>query len=488
MNSLGARIGEWKGGGGPLYRRLATALRKSIERAEIGSGEQLPPERTLADELAVSRTTVVSAYAALRDEGWVESRQGSGTYASRRGSAGAPSTQEREIVGAFRRNTVFRGMLESAGSAFEFLGAYLNAAPEVEAAARAVLGEGAGRLCQSHGYLPFGLPALRRAIAAYLGEHGLATTEDQVLVTNGTQQAIGLSAALFVERGEPVAIEDPTYLGAIDTYTAAGARLVPVPVGSEGVDVVRLRDSIGRGARMAYLVPTFQNPTGTVMSETARRAVARLAEQTQVPVVEDHALADLSAGTNVPPPIAAYARNAPILTVGSLSKLFWGGLRVGWARGPAALIERLARFKAVADLGSPVVNQAIGAAVMGQIESVRRARRREIARKRDGLIALLREQLPGWSWRQPEGGLLLWVRLPHGDANELAPLALRHGVAIVPGSVNSPDRHFADHVRLPYVEEPEAMERGVRLLAEAWREYEATIRRGAPRRQLGVIV
>jgi len=341
-------------------------------------------------------------------------------------------------------------------------------------------------LSATHGYLPFGLLALRRGVANYLTERGLPTTEDQVLITNGTQQAIGLTASLFVERGEPVAVEDPTYLGAIDTYNAAGARLLPVSVGSEGVDVARLRDAVGRGARMAYLIPTFQNPTGTVMPEAARRAVARLAEETQVPIVEDHALADLSVNAEAPPPIAAYARSAPVLTVGSLSKLFWGGLRVGWMRGPTALVERLARFKAVADLGSPVLSQAVGARVLGQIDAVKRARRREIARKLDGLTALLREHLPEWSWRRPDGGLLLWARLPRGDANELALVALRHGVAIVPGSVNSPERRFADHVRLPYVEEPEAMKHGVRLLAEAWREYDAMAR--GPRRQLGVIV
>jgi DNA-binding transcriptional MocR family regulator len=488
MTSMKARLGEWStgSGSGPLYLRLATALRVAIERAEIASGERLPPERVLAEDLEVSRTTVVSAYAALRDDGWVESRQGSGTYASRRGLASAPSKQEREVVGAFRRNTVFRGMLENACATFQFLGAHLDAAPEVEEATRAALAGETGPLCASHGYLPLGLPVLRRALAQYLTDSGLPSSEDQILVTNGTQQAIGLTAALFVERGEPIAVEDPTYLGAIDSYTAAGARLIGVPVGAEGVDVALLRDAVARGARMVYLVPSFQNPTGTVLSEPARRAIARLAEQTQVPIVEDHALADLSARVETPRPIAAFAPGAPILTVGSLSKLFWGGLRVGFARGPAALIDRLARFKAMADLGCPVLNQAVGALVLAKVDDVRCSRRSEIARKRDGLTALLRQHLPSWSWRQPEGGLLLWARLPRGDANDLAPVALRHGVAIVPGSVNSPDRGFADHVRLPFVEEPEAMKRGVELLAEAWREYDATTRER--RGPLGVIV
>src|SRR5512138_3401259 len=166
MASMKARLGDWETRAevGPLYLRLARALRLAIERADIASGERLPPERVLAQDLGVSRTTVVSAYTALRDDGWVESRQGSGTYASRRGLAKTPSRQEREIVGAFRRNTVFRGMLESPGSTFQFLGAHLDAVPEVEEATRGVLAEEGATLCASHGYLPLGLPVLRQAV------------------------------------------------------------------------------------------------------------------------------------------------------------------------------------------------------------------------------------------------------------------------------------------------------------------------------------
>ena len=479
-------LGDWRASDGPLYVQLAAAVRAAVDRADIAPGARLPAERTLAQELGVSRTTVVSAYAKLRDDGWVESRQGSGTSVRRRAAQSGPSAQEREIVGAFRRNTVFRGMIQNLGTTCEFLGAYLDAASEVRAAAEAVVREEAEGLFAGHGYLPLGLSRLRQAIAADFVRRGVPTVEEQILVTNGAQQAIGLMAALFVERGEPVVVEDPTYLGAIDSYTAAGARLVSVPVGSEGVDVVRLREAIGRGARMAYLIPTFHNPTGVVLPEPARRAVARLAEQMQVPIVEDHTLSDLSVGGEPPPPIAAFAPQAPILTIGSLSKLFWGGLRVGWIRGPQALIERLARFKAVADLGSPVLSQAVAARVLPLAPRVKRARKREITRKLDGLTALLREHLPKWTWRRPGGGLLLWVRLPRGNATELAQVALRHGVAIVPGSVNSPDGGFADYVRLPFVQEPEAIEDGVKRLARAWLEYEATTHE--PRGHLGVIV
>jgi DNA-binding transcriptional MocR family regulator len=159
-----------------------------------------------------------------------------------------------------------------------------------------------------------------------------------------------------------------------------------------------------------------------------------------------------------------------------MSKLFWGGLRAGWVRGPEMLIERLARFKAISDLGGPVLSQTVAAQMLPEIERVRGARQREVERKRASLVSLLREELPQWSWQQPAGGLLLWVRLPKGNASEYAQVALRHGVAIVPGSVNSPTSGFSQYVRLPFIEEPQTLREGITRLARAWREYEAAAR------------
>ena len=485
-NDWSSVLGGWEAGAGPIYVRLSAALRGAIERAELEPGTQLPPERALAQELGLSRTTVVNAYGRLAEDGWIEGRQGSGTFVRRGAARGTPSAQEREIVGAFRRNMVFRGLLEDPGSTVEFLGAHLHAAPEVERALDATVRLEGAELCASHGYLPFGLPALRRAIAAHLTRAGLPTRVPEVLITNGAQQAIHLAASLFVERGDLVAIEDPTYLGAIDVFNAAGARPLPVPVGPDGVDVARLREAFAAGPRLAYLIPTFHNPTGVVLPEPGRRAIARLCAETQIPIVEDHALSDLALGDDPPPPIAAFAREAPILTIGSLSKLFWGGLRVGWVRGPEALVERLARFKAVVDLGGPLVSQAVAARVLPEADRVRRARRREITRKLDGLTGHLKRRLPEWSWRRPAGGLLLWARLPRGNASEFAQVAERHGVALVPGSVNSPTGGFSHYVRLPFILDEAQLAEGVTRLARAWTEYETSARER--RAELGVIV
>lgn len=297
---------------------------------------------------------------------------------------------------------------------------------------------------------------------------------DQLLITSGAQQAISLVAGMLVPRGETVVTEDPTYIGAIDVFSAAGARMLTVPAGFEGVELARLRRTLETRPRLLYVAPTFHNPTGTTMPERARRDLAALSAELQIPLVEDLALADLALTSEIPPPVAAFASDAPILTIGSFSKVFWSGLRLGWIRGPEDLIARLSRWKALADLGSPWHTQAMVLRLLGQTAVAQAERRRESAGRLALLTQLLQEHLPDWRWRRPDGGLLLWARLPAGDAHELAQVARRQGVAIVPGSANSPEHRFADHVRLPFVADAPTMKEGISRLARAWREYQQT--------------
>ena len=335
------------------------------------------------------------------------------------------------------------------------------------------------------GYSPQGWLPLRREIAAHFQTRGVPTTPDEILVTNGAQQAIDLVGRLLVGRGEAVVLEDPTYLGAIDAFTLAGARSMPVRVGPAGVDVAALRRATQQATpALVYLVPSFHNPTGALMPEASRREVAALAEATGVPIVEDESLAALTFGAEPPPPIAAFAPRAPVFTIGSLSKLFWGGLRVGWVRGPRPLVTRLTRFKVAADLSGSLIGQALATRLLARREEVTRLRRRESRRRYDRLTALLREALPEWSWTEPSGGLTLWVRLPTPSAEELARVAPRHGVSVVPGPVHSPSHGFADRLRLPFVMDEGPLAEGVARLARAW----DACRLPAGERRLDVIV
>ena len=218
-------------------------------------------------------------------------------------------------------------------------------------------------------------------------------------------------------------------------------------------------------------MPTFQNPTGAVMPEATRKALARIAREMRIPILEDNTLADLSLSGKAPAPIASFDAAAPVLTVGSLSKLFWGGLRIGWIRASEELLARITRLKIMADLGGSLVGQLGAVALLGEADGVRQARRREMRERLDLLTKLLRRHLPSWSWQPPAGGLSLWVRLPHGDADAFAQVALRHGVAVVPGTLASPGGGCTDRLRLPFVLEPGPMREGIERLARAWAAY-----------------
>ena len=475
-------LGAWSSGEGPLYSRLASAIEGAIETGDVAAGTRLPPERALAEALELSRTTVVLAYGRLRELGLLESRQGSGTWVGR--SATARKALRDERGRSFLVDTLTRAAADVPDDTIGFMGACLPgsglALAEEWRAAEADVAE----LESGTGYSPHGWLPLRRKVAERFEERGLPTSPDEILITTGAQQAIDLAARLLVGRGDMVVLEDPTYLGAIDALTLAGARLAPVPpLAASGT--APLQRAIAQATpALVYLVPSFHNPTGTLVPEATRREVAALAESRGVVVVEDESLADLSFGAEPPPPIAAFAPRAPILTVGSLSKPFWGGLRVGWLRGPRSVVARLTRFKVAADLSGSLLGQVLASRLMERREEITRGRRRESRRRYETLTRLLRESLPDWSWTEPAGGLTLWVRLPVAAAEDLARVALAHGVSIVPGPVHSASHSFPDRLRLPYVLDEGPMSEGISRLARAWE----ACRQPAPERRLGVIV
>jgi DNA-binding transcriptional MocR family regulator len=465
----------WRQGTGPLPQRLAAALAAAAERQDLLPGTKLPPERVLAAELGVARTTVSAAYELLQAKGLVHRRQGRGTHVIGTDSAAA-TMRAAELTTTLQRNVLFRRLGECPADAIDLLGSSAPPSAGVrEALASAMSAVNVHELADGGGYLPLGYPPLRRALAAHLTAQGLETAEEQILVTGGAQQAISLLASCYVTPGAVVVAEDPTFPGAIDAFRAAGARILTVPVRSAGADVGLLAATLSQApARLVYLMPTFQNPTGSVMPEPARREIARLSRASGIPVIEDNTLAELALGSPplpTPPPVTAYARESPVILVGSLSKLYWAGLRVGWIRAHRPVIAQLGRVKAVADLGTSLISQAVAVNLLADTERIGKLRRSELISRLDLMHDLLDHRLPEWRWRRPEGGLSVWIQLPDGSSAELAQIARRHGVLIAPGTVMSPTGRFDEYIRLPFDHQPEVLEQGIGRLARAWRAY-----------------
>ncbi|HUR86783.1 MAG TPA: PLP-dependent aminotransferase family protein [Solirubrobacteraceae bacterium] len=291
-----------------------------------------------------------------------------------------------------------------------------------------------------------GDPGLRALLAERLALRGLTDAHaDEILVTTGSQQALGLAASVLLDAGDAVLVENPSYLAALQSFSFAGARLVPVACDEEGLDPEELPALIERHApKFLYLVPTFQNPTGRTLPGERRRRLAQIAAEHGLWIVEDDPYGELRYDGDPLKPIAAYpGAQDRTVTVSSLSKVLAPGLRIGWLRAPAALLRPLAIAKQAADLHTSTVDQLAARESLRAADIDEHIGRLcdEYRRRRDALLHGLAAALPdGSTFNRPQGGMFVWARLPEGwDATELLTRALRHDVAFVPG-----DPFFAD--------------------------------------------
>jgi len=465
------RLGRWSSGRGPLYVLLAARMRQLIDDGELPPGVQLPPDRALAAGLAVGRTTVVAAYDLLRAEGRITRRQGSGTRV-----AGAPTSSVEDAP----VDPIFLDSLESRddGVLLAICAAPGDPPPEL-AEAYANMLPLLAKISGDIGYYPYGHPVLRQAIATRYSDHGVPTASDQVLVTNGGQQALTLLARAFLRPGDPVLVEAPTYPGALEAFREEAAVLRGLPVGLEGFEPA-VRE---RRPALAYVIPTYHNPTGSVLSALSRQRLARSAAAAGVPLIEDEVPADLGfPGVLRPQPLAAFSD--AVLSIGSLSKSVWGGLRIGWIRGPAPIIARLARLRAVSDLGGNVPAQLAAAELVARLDSLDLAT--ELKSRHDQLRSLLARELPTWEVPPIRGGQTLWVRLPEGDGNSFAQTAMRHGIAVLPGAGLDVTGGSDAYLRLHFRARPDELTEAVRRLASAWRAYHPPTRRVSSRPAIAI--
>jgi DNA-binding transcriptional MocR family regulator len=455
-------LGDWRSAR-PDYVSLAAAIRLLVLDGRLPLRTRLPGERELAVALGTSRTTTAAAYAALRDEGFLASRRGSGSWTR---------------LPADRTGTLPEAVT---GGAEIDLGFAATAAPE-RALHRALAAATAElpRHLPGPGYDALGLPVLRSAIAAHLTRRGAPTAPEQVLVTAGAQHALALVLRVLAGPGDRVLVDHPTYPNALDAIRAAGARPVPVALTPDGWDLEMLAATLRQAApRLAYVIADHHNPTGLTLPDAERDRLVALARATRTPLVVDETLAELVLDEDAPAPTPLAAHD-DVIAIGSMSKAYWAGLRIGWIRAAAPLVQRLAQARATIDLSSPVVEQLIATELLADPDAVLLPHRAALRARRDALAAALRTTLPGWSFELPRGGLSLWVELDAPRSSALAAVAIQHGVRLAAGPRFGVDGAFERFLRLPYTLPEPRLAEAVERIALAWHAVAAgTARRAA---------
>ncbi|WP_329314364.1 aminotransferase-like domain-containing protein [Streptomyces sp. NBC_01262] len=320
-----------------------------------------------------------------------------------------------------------------------------------------------------------GIPAMREAVATRAGETGAGTTVDRVLITSGSQQGLSLIADVLLEENDIVVLDDPSYLGAVQTFQRAGAQLLPVPGDREGMRTDVLADRLAAGTRckLVYVIPHFHNPTGAVLSTPRRRQLAGLAERYGFVVVEDDPYADLSFdGMRLP---SMDVHTDRVIRLMSLSKTVCPGLRVSGLTGPRRLVTELASAKQCADLQTNTFGQHMLARLLtdpGFLPDHVDRLRHFYRTKADQLATLLSERLSWLAFEPPRGGLFFWCSItePLVCSDDLAMAALASGVAIVPGSPFCVERDGSYDLRLSYATLTHEMREAVDRLSAAFRK------------------
>ena len=443
--ALDALLGRsWRRPGESAYA-LADGLRGLVVNGRVAARTRVPSERELSGRLGISRGSVSRAYDRLREEGYLVSRRGSGSWLTLpegHGPVAPPDGADAE--------------LDLTLAALPAPDPLLARAAERAAAALP-------RLLHTAGYDAAGIPELREAVATRLTERGLPTRGDEVLVTAGAQHALHLLLTLLAGPGERVVVDAPGYPRTLSAIRTARSRAVAVPLTPDGWDVEAWEAALAAGApALAVTVADFHNPTGLTMPGEQRAGLARACARAGTPLVVDETFAELRLdGPPLPAPLGAF--DPGVITLGTLSKSAWGGLRVGWIRASRRLVTELTTVRASLDMAGPVLDQLLALELLAVWEDVLADRRALLAGRRDALFAALPES---WEARLPHGGMSAWVQLPAPIATRLAGVAAANGVAVTPGPAFSIDGTFESHLRLPFTLPPGDLRDAVRRLEE----------------------
>jgi 2-aminoadipate transaminase len=442
----------------PLYVQLRDQLRALVHAGDLRTGDRIPASRELAGQLGVHRTTVANAYAELESEGLIEGHVGRGTFICgmpmkqfspppRTNGNGGAARWEALFADERGDESLSRLMPDVPQGAIAFTCARPSEeffpVEEFRRCANAVLRREGRRILQLGP--PDGYEPLRRALIEWFGNEGLQVRSEQLLITDGGQQAIDLICKAFIRAGDAVAMENPAYPGAMSIFVGARARTLAVPVEAAsggtrppGLDVDALENVLLQNrVKLIFITPDFHNPTGIAMPLSERRRLLEVAARYQVPIVEDSIYARTRLRGTAIPSLRSLDTHGNVIQIDSFSKVAFPGLRVGWCIAAESAIERLRLVKLSTDLHTDQLSQATLAEFIERGCLKRHfARMKKVYSERlEAMQETLKKHMPeGTSWTYPEGGMTVWVTLPPGfDAGDLLIRARERGIYFIPG-------------------------------------------------------
>jgi len=459
----------------PLYRQLFAQIADQIRSGKLPRGQKLPATRELAGSLGLNRATVAAAYEMLESGGLISGQVGRGSFVTAPPAGSQGMDWEAQLGG----HEALSSPAPNAASAAKPWISFAVSRPadalfpldDFRAACEAVLArDDLAEILQLGS--PSGFEPLRKHLLDSARRDGLVRPGDDLMITNGCQQALDLIGRVLLRPGDAAVVEDPVYAGLKNLLAGFGARLVGVPVETDGMDLSQLRRALDREqARLVIVTPNFQNPTGTTLPLAQRHTLLEMAQQMGIPVIENDPYCDLRYHGQALPALKQLDRSGGTVLLRSFSKVSFPGLRVGWVLGPGMLIDRLRQAKEASDLHTDQLSQAVllEFARSGRLEAHGAHMRKAGAERLAATIAACREFLPPETrWSQPEGGMNLWVRLPKPlDAVKLLADAQKCGVTFLPGWYFEVSRRNPGALRLSFAGlEVNQIRRGVEILGQ----------------------
>lgn len=465
----------------PIYRQLIRHIRTRIDSGDLTAGTRLPASRKLAKDIDVSRISVVNAYAELTSEGYLNAHPGRGTFVSKEnGSVTQPAANPTAPDTSNLPDYSMRDMMRLARK--PGIINFSHGAPPMEFfpmnnlrdAMNTVLDRDGARALTyevTEGYAP-----LRLAIRDYVSALGIQSRMENIMITGGAQQGIDMIVQALVPEGETIVTANPTYVGIIDIARTRRLQVQGIPMDDEGIRLDCLEYYLmEHQPRLIYVMPSFQNPTGTVMPLHRRRQLLNLASEYNVPIVEDAIYHEFRFEGNALPPLKALDEHGMVIHISAFTKLLLPGMRIGYVIAERDWHERLVRVKQAADISTSALNQRVIHLMIqrGVLSHQLERNNRELRRRRDAALGAAAQHFPqGTVWSSPEGGLYLWATLPKDGptATELFIAAVQSEVAFAIGSVFHLDGGGAHQLRVNYgIQPPERIQEGFRRLGDAWR-------------------